>query len=363
MRTSREVKWTLGTSFVNIALDGWRGRFYNHAMKQTILVIIVMGFLSLEAASATVTSPADCRFHLDPQIVTMKDIRDALPFLKISNEGTVAFDDDGFPNRISYAIVRAATKLAAKTFEWRRDTLSRDDYQLLHRLSRHYFATDALIWGEGNAELVENYYLGRGGIRENMPLPWWILVQRRAYERGDWWMSDRSNLGLPYGSPPLITVNTSQSTVLQATGAFGSHIHWSLANHGIDLSLPDMMGPHVRINEDENRKEKSMELFVPKEITKTTGWGRNKKVETTIEWKAFLFERYGDLILPRVARFDKRPATDCIRCHATINERGETVLTPRPMQLATKADFRKSGYQDDHIIDAFEKAFPIRAAK
>lgn len=304
------------------------------------------------------------------QIKTLADIKANLDKLKVSNDGTVEFGPDGFPDEPSYVLVTAAHNLLEKPTSY-----SPEDLKFLKNLERHYLATYSTIWSGDNAKLETISFRSKGAFRTSSDLSMEQLFYIRGgrnFRNGDWWMHDGSNVP-PHGIS--ITTANSGDTVLQAAGGTGSRVFWSLAegNTGLGVKLPDMMGPHWRQNFDQNDpipfssegKEKSVQLFAPETVTKITGPFWNRKTETKLVWQPFLFQRVAGLWIPRVNRLNKLAATDCASCHSVmdkngnplLDEEGKVVLSPRPNSFKTRADFR-AAYKDERVIEAFIKAFP-----
>lgn len=278
----------------------------------------------------------------------MRDLDQSRDRLRISSDGGIEFDGSGFPDRFTYAAALRAIRISEA--DGREPQLSASERDLIATLrsaleisQRHIFSGEnQLLRSTRYSEPVAN------GVTTSLG----EFIRSERFKTQVWWMrnDNRNDFLRSQNRPKDIKFENSNSTILKALGpGSGSFVYWPIKrNDGYGPeAIPDLKGPHVRLNLDRDGNERTLELIAP---TGRTLLGR-------LKWSAFMFEKIEGQWVPRVNALNQNQKTNCITCHYSTGAFGARSLSPKPFFLDSTEKFQAVGYQDHSLIERFLRQF------
>ena len=296
----------------------------------------------------------------------LQQIEQAKDQFKFTSDGHIEFDSRGFPHRATYEAAVLARRLSSNDLQ----RITRSQQDLVNRLRGALTITNQKIFGGENEKLLTTKFSENITPSAANQTLYEYLTSKR-YEVINWWMrmdeneTGQRNYKGDRIKPPSITINSSKSSILKKqAGGYGSFIFWPIGGRRSEKYydskgswrdekhiIADLQGPHIRVNVDKDGKEQSIELIARTAAPIQRTW-YGKKIEST-EWSAFMFEKIGDVWVPRINELNQDKTTRCLSCHFASDGR----LSPKPAMLKSVEDFIEVGYRDRMVIEEYLKSF------
>jgi hypothetical protein len=237
--------------------------------------------------------------------------------------------------------VRILNRLERDWAKYLNGAFSNDELLQIGQAREHWKSLRTHLFG-GHNELLGKIFVSGLPFVQMRPSHLINIVAEEIWNARLWWYHSFGGQRGP-GDPPRltkITGATSRSPLRKILGPKSERrISWSAYDpYRYPTSAMELDLDRIRIATNyavvgRKRIAKSLEVMVRQDTT----------------WKGFYFERVNGEWLPS-RTFDGQPIeTACMRCHASEKSPGE--LSPRPLFLKSKEDFKKVGYLNEALIE------------
>lgn len=261
--------------------------------------------------------------------------------VKLTDEGTIAYGDDGIPDKYTFELAGRIGRLDPLWLRFLPD----EEHGMIQDLINARRVTYENALDDAHYQPLYNWRFTEyqpGMVDETI----WAYIRRtvlgvsRYLEKPFWWahLSEYSEVNPATGETEKsrITAATSRSPLLRMYGPNSERrIHWPIGNRTTQLKEPNL----TRIRVAEN--------FVNGELVSVEVLANSAPGE---EPRGFFFVRMNEDLVPAKS-FDGVPIEKaCIRCHAV--EHGSNVMAFKPWFLNLPEEFRGVGYRDEALIQA-----------